>query len=269
LLGQCRATVLAMRAIREVNPRAQLVQTEDFGKTFSTRVLQYQAQFENDRRWITWDLLSGMVDRSHPMWSYLRWTGIAESDIAIFRNEPSPPDILGMNHYVTSERYLDENFAAHPPETWGGNGRHRYADVAAVRSDATAMTSAKNLLLEIWQRYGRTIAVTEAHLGCTVDEQLRWLSEIWEAAREARAEGADIEAVTSWALLGSFDWNSLLTREDNHYEAGAFDVFDGDPRPTLIAEMIRELAAGNEFDHPFLAEPGWWRRESRLERRCA
>ena len=269
LLGQCRATVLAMRAIREVNPRAQLVQTEDFGKTFSTRLLRYQAQFENDRRWITWDLLSGMVDRSHPMWSYLRWAGVAEAEIEIFRREPCPPDILGVNHYVTSERFLDENIAAHPPETWGGNGRHRYADIAGVRSDAVDIAGVQNLLMEVWRRYGQTISITEAHLGCTVDEQLRWFMEIWGATVQARQEGADIQAVTSWALLGSFDWNSLLTREDNHYEAGAFDVFDGDPRPTLLAEMIRELAAGHEFDHPFLSEPGWWRRESRLERRCA
>jgi dTDP-4-dehydrorhamnose reductase len=269
LLGQCRATVLAMRAIREVNPKAQLIQTEDFGKTFSTRLLRYQAEFENNRRWVTWDLLSGMVDRSHPMWSYLRWTGIAERDLEIFRREPCPPDVLGVNHYVTSERFLDENIAAHPPETWGGNGRHRYADVAAVRSDAVEVAGAKNLLLEIWRRYRGTIAITEAHLGCTVDEQLRWFMEIWDAALQAREQGAEIKAVTSWALLGSFDWNSLLTREDNYYEAGAFDVFDGDPRPTLLADMIRELAAGRQFDHPFLSEPGWWRRESRLERRCA
>jgi dTDP-4-dehydrorhamnose reductase len=269
LLAQCRATVLAMRAIREVNPGAQLIQTEDFGKTFSTRLLRYQAQFENDRRWITWDLLSGRVDRVHPMWGYLRWAGIAESDLEIFQREPCPPEILGVNHYVTSERFLDENLAAHPPETWGGNGRHRYADVAAVRSDATDIAGVKNLLLEIWERYGKTLAVTEAHLGCTVDEQLRWFMEIWHAAKLARQEGAPIRAVTSWALLGSFDWNSLLTSEDNYYEAGAFDVFDGDPRPTLISDMIRDLAAGNQFDHPFLLEPGWWRRESRVERRCA
>ena len=269
LLAQGRATVLAMRAIREVNPQAQLIQTEDFGMTHSTRLLAYQARFENERRWITWDLLTGMVDRSHPMWSYLRWAGMSEAAIEIFRREPCAPDILGVNHYVTSERFLDENIAAHSPESWGGNGRHRYADVAAVRSDATDIAGAKKLLLEIWQRYGRPVAVTEAHLGCTADEQLRWFMEIWRAALQAREEGVDLRAVTSWALLGSFDWNSLLTREENYYEAGAFDVFDGDPRPTLLAEMIRELAAGNEFDHPFLAEPGWWRGEARLERRCA
>ena len=36
LLNQCRAVVLAMRAIRAVNPAARLVQTEDLGRTYST-----------------------------------------------------------------------------------------------------------------------------------------------------------------------------------------------------------------------------------------
>src|SRR5436305_8644849 len=56
IVNQCRAVALAMRAIRRVNPAARLVQTDDLGKAFSTPALAYQAEFENDRRWITWDL---------------------------------------------------------------------------------------------------------------------------------------------------------------------------------------------------------------------
>src|SRR5215218_2388377 len=58
---QCRAVVLAMRAIRRVNPRAKLVQTEDLGRTFSTPALRYQAMHENERRWLSLDLLCGHV----------------------------------------------------------------------------------------------------------------------------------------------------------------------------------------------------------------
>ena len=57
LLNQCRATVLAMQAIRRVNSKALLVQTEDLGKTHSTPLLAYQAKFENQRRWLGYDLL--------------------------------------------------------------------------------------------------------------------------------------------------------------------------------------------------------------------
>src|SRR5688572_9645084 len=39
LLVQCRAVVESMRAIRQVNPRARLIQTEDAGRTFGTPAL--------------------------------------------------------------------------------------------------------------------------------------------------------------------------------------------------------------------------------------
>ena len=261
LLNQCRGTVLAMRAIREVNPQAKLIQTDDLAKTFSSPALSYQAAFENDRRWITWDLLSGMVDRGHPLWSYFKWAGILESELEVFLREACLPDVIGANYYVTSERYLDDNFSAHPAECRGGNGRDIYADIAAVRSELSEIAGPTNLLMEVWERYGIPVAVTEAHLGCTPDEQVRWCMGIWDAANEARCAGADIRAVTIWSLLGSFDWNSLVTRDEGHYEPGVFDVRDGAPRETLLAKMVRDLTARGTFDHPYLATPGWWEPE--------
>lgn len=269
LLMQTRAIVLAMRAIREVRPDAILVQTEDLGETFSTPALRYQAEFENERRWVTWDLLSGRIGRQHPLWTYLMWAGVSEMELEFFSAEPCPPDIIGVNYYVTSERYLGEDRLAFPSESRGGNGRDCYADIAAARSPMREATGLKKLLLEVKERYAAPIAVTEAHLGCASDEQLRWFMEIWEAARAARNEGADILAVTVWSLLGSFDWHNLVTRHEGHYEPGVFDVSHGEPRPTPLAPMVRRLAAGEEFHHPALATPGWWRRAVRLERQCA
>jgi dTDP-4-dehydrorhamnose reductase len=269
LLNQGRATVLAMRAIRDVNPDAKLIQTDDLGKTFSSPALSYQATFENDRRWIGWDLLFGIVHRAHPLWSYFKWTGVADSELEFFLREACPPDTIGANYYVTSERFLDDDFLAHPPECRGGNGRDVYADIAAVRSELSEICGPKNRLMELWERYRMPIAITEAHLGCTPDEQLRWFMGIWNAAREARSEGADVQAVTIWSLLGSFDWNSLVTRDDGHYEPGVFDVFDGEPRETLLGKMVRELTARGNFDHPYLTTRGWWQRGRHVERQVA
>ena len=58
-LNQCGAVVLAMRAIRAVTPVARLIQTNDLARTYSTPERAYQADFENARRWIGWDLLCG------------------------------------------------------------------------------------------------------------------------------------------------------------------------------------------------------------------
>src|SRR5947209_3004302 len=72
LLNECKAVALAMKTIREVNPRACLVQTDDLGKTYSTSALVYQAEFDNERRWLTFDLLCGRVTPVHTMWKHLR-----------------------------------------------------------------------------------------------------------------------------------------------------------------------------------------------------
>jgi dTDP-4-dehydrorhamnose reductase len=264
LVTQCRAVVLSMRAVRDVNPAARLVQTEDLGKSFSTRALSYQAEFENERRWLTFDILCGRLDRRHPMRAFLMAVGVSESELEWFIENPCPPDVIGVNHYLTSERFLDERLERYPPHTHGGNGRHTYADVEAVRARAEGCAGPRALLAEVWKRYGLPLAVTEAHLGCTREEQLRWFAEVWDAVRSLREEGADVRAVTAWALLGSFDWDSLVTRARGHYEPGVFDLRGDGPRPTALARLIKELAGGAEPAHAVLEAPGWWQRLERL-----
>jgi dTDP-4-dehydrorhamnose reductase len=253
-----------MRAIREINPAARLIQTDDLGKIYSTRRLQYQADFENERRWLGWDLTCGRVDRSHPMWRHLRWAGIDERELGWFLDNPCPPDIIGINHYLTSERYIDERLELYPPHCYGSNGRDQYADVEAVRVLARGPRGIHGVLQEAWDRYRRPLAITEVHLGCTREEQMRWLLEVWGAATSLCRSGIDIRAVTAWALLGSYDWNSLLTRFEGHYEPGAFDVRGGAPRPTALAYLLRQIASGEKPCHPVLSAAGWWRRPGRI-----
>lgn len=265
LLAQCRGVKLAMSEVRRVNPSAQLVQTEDLGKTWSTPTLRYQAEFENERRWLTFDLLCGRVCSAHPMWDFLLWVGIKEAELASFLDDPCPPDIIGINYYITSERFLDERLVRYPEHLHGGNHRHSYVDTEAVRVCAEGVAGARARLEEAWERYRLPLAITEAHLGCTREEQLRWLREVWDGASDLRSSGADVRAVTAWALLGAFEWDSLLTRREGHYEPGVFDVrAGGSPRPTALARLARALAGGEPFAHPALDAPGWWRRSSRL-----
>jgi dTDP-4-dehydrorhamnose reductase len=266
LLEECKGTVLAMQDIRKLNPEAKLVQTEDLGKTHSTPLLKYQADFENERRWLSFDLLCGKVDRKHPLWSFITKCGITKKQLQFFVDNPCPPDIVGINHYITSERFLDQRTKHYPANTIGGNGRHIYADVEAVRLNKDCLAGPAALLLETWQRYQLPIAVTEVHLHCTREEQLRWFFHIWQAAHEAKEKGADIKAITAWAILGSFDWCSLLTKPCGIYEPGLFDVRSTPlPRPTALTKLVSSLAHGENYYHPVLDECGWWKRDSRVQ----
>jgi len=263
LINQCRATVLAMRAVRAVNPAAQLIQTDDAGKTFSTPALAYQARFENHRRWLAWDLLCGLVDRGHPLWPYLKSAGSSTRDLEWFLEHPCPPDIVGLNYYVTSDRFLDEQIQRYPAGIAGGNGRDVYVDVEAVRA-CRAIPGHRAILNEAWRRYGRPVAVTEVHLGSTREEQMRWVLEAWNGAHSARRDGVDVRAVTAWALFGLMDWDSLVTRLDGHYEPGAYDVRGPRPRATALATLLTDLGSGREPVQPVFDSPGWWRRRGRF-----
>ncbi len=263
VLHQCRATVLAMQAVRAVNPAAKLVQTDDLGKTWGTPEMARVTAFYNERRWLAWDLLCGKVDAAHPLWTYLLQHGALAADVLWFQANPCPPDIIGVNYYVTSERWLDHRVDDYPGLTPGLLDGIACIDTESARVPAAPATCLTPLLLEVWERYGRPIAVTEAHIHAGREDQLRWLAEIWDAAQAARMQGADVRAVTAWALLGSFDWDSLVTRQAGHYESGAFDIRGVTPRPTAVAGLLQQIAAGQAPSHPAALGHGWWRRPTR------
>jgi dTDP-4-dehydrorhamnose reductase len=243
-----------MKAIRAVNPGAKLVQTEDMGHTRSTKPLRYQADFENERRWLSLDLLAGRVSRTHPMYDYLLESGATRKELGFFLDEPCPPDVVGINYYVTSERFLDDRCNLYHPSQVGGNGRHRYVDVEAVRVCAEGLIGPAAVLREAHQRYRRPVVMTEAHIGCSATQQASWLAYCWDSALAARKCGAEVQAVTAWALLGAHGWDRLVTEEGGKYEAGALSVQNGVPEPTSLAAFLKQLARGEAPD----TEPGWW-----------
>jgi dTDP-4-dehydrorhamnose reductase len=265
LLNQMQGVKLSMQGIRRVQPAALLVQTDDVGHVRGTRRLRYQASFENERRWVGFDLLAGRVTREHPLWGYLLLHGASESELTSFIDDPCPADILGLNAYVTSERFLDHRVERYPDELHGGNGRDTYVDLAAVRVCGWPIGGFAARLREMHRRYGGAIAISEAHLGCTREEQMRWLLEAWQAAQSCRRQGIDVRAVTAWAAFGSSDWNSLVTRARGCYEPGLWDTRADPPRATALATLARELAEGRQPAHPVLAVAGWWRRPQRLQ----
>lgn len=262
LVNQLKGVVLSMKAIREINPDAKLVQTEDLAKIYSTPALQYQTEFENERRWLTYDLLCGKIDSNHYMWGYLKRNGLTEDVFNFFLENPCPPDIIGANYYVTSERYIDENIHDYPPHTIGGNGKQLYADVEAVRVPLNEPSGLKVLLKEVWERFQIPVAITEAHLNCTRDEQLRWFKYVYDCCLEVKEE-VKIIAVTAWSLLGAFGWDKLLTEPPGNYECGVFKIVNGEVKPTAMVALIKSLAEKGVCYHSLFEKKGWWEREER------
>jgi dTDP-4-dehydrorhamnose reductase len=264
--NQCRAALLAMRTIRARLPGARFVHTEDIGRVFATPPLADQAAYENDRRWLSLDLLCGRLGRDHPWRGYMESHGVPARHLDELAMGEAAPDLIGVNHYATSDRFLDHRLRLYPPHLRGGNGNRAYADTEALRADLDpGATGWEPRLREVWARYRRPLAITEAHLGCADPfEQVRWLMEAWGAAQALRAEGAEVRAVTAWALLGLVDWDTMLRERLGRYEPGALDTRRDLPAPTPLADAVRALATQGAFAHAALDEPGWWRCEERV-----
>lgn len=261
LINQIDGVRLAMAEIRRFNPAARLIQTDDLGRTFATAAVRDQAAFDNVRRWMGWDLLCGHVVPGHPLWRRLCGFGL-EDRLRRIADAPCPPDIIGVNHYLTSDRFLDHRVQRYPAHLWGGNGERRFADTEAVRVLDPPPPGLRGVLREAWNRYGLPVAVTEVHNGCTREEQMRWMADAWTTGLQLRDEGLDLRAVTCWSLLGSSGWNSLLT-EPGRYESGVYDVRGDTPKPTAMVGLLRALADGRAFPLACNAQ-GWWRRALRL-----
>jgi dTDP-4-dehydrorhamnose reductase len=264
LINQVDGVRLAMKAIRRVTPGARLIQTDDLGRTYSTLKLAEQAMHDNVRRWAGWDLLFGNITRHHPLWSRIARAGLGER-LKHIADDPCPPDVLGVNHYLTSDRFLDHRIQRYPRSTHGGNGKLSFADTEAIRVLEPAPAGLGGALLEAWQRYRVPLALTEVHNGCTREEQVRWAADAWDTATALRSQGVEIEAVTAWSLLGSHGWNTLLTKP-GAYEAGVFDVANGAPRPTALARLWKGLPL-DAARHPVATGSGWWKRSDRIVHR--
>lgn len=266
LVLQCKGSVLAMNEIKKINPAARFIQTDDLGMCQSTEELIDQRTFENERRWLSWDLLSGRVTKDHRLYSFFLNHGITNKELQWFETNCCPPDVIGINHYHLSNRYLDHRLELYPNEYHGSNGYIEYADVGAIDTGSVDPTSLETLIKEAWDRYRTPIAITECHARGYRESQIRWFHHVWETCSRLKTQDIQIEAVTAWSLLGTFDWHNLCTRSENFYEPGVFDLRNPSrtPKETALTKMIRKISAGQKDEAPVLNSPGVWETGRRI-----
>jgi dTDP-4-dehydrorhamnose reductase len=261
LLAQCLAIREAMRAIRGVRPDARLVVNDDVGRTFGPSRLSAVVDFLNERRWLTWDLLCGLVDEHHPMWPMLAESPDARATLRDLLERPCPPDLVGVDHYVTSDRYVDDRIDSFSPHLRPSADSPAYVDVEAVRIAGLPSGGMERAIHDTWDRYRRPIALTEVSLTGEPEDEAAWWMDAWTAAVKARETGVDLVSVTAWAIVGSSGWDSLLCADTCEYAPGCFDVRATPPSPRPVAYAVRARALGDEkiaSDHI-----GWWRRPER------
>lgn len=260
MIGACEAIAAAARAIKAVRPAAVVIANEDLQRTSGTPELAGVVAFDSARAWLTWDLLLGRVVPGHPMWGYLtHGTGNAPRLERLAR-DPAPIDVLGVDRYVTSDRFLDHRVDLYPDRTADPNGPLPYVDIESVRVADADWDPFHVAIVEAWSRYRLPIVLTEVQLDGEDAQAAAWWDEAVLAVDRACADGADVRAITTWSMFGSWDWDTLL-RADGVTWSPPLVPGPGGPGRPRTARAVRMTARGKR---PSEAPRGWWRDRSRV-----
>jgi beta-glucosidase/6-phospho-beta-glucosidase/beta-galactosidase/glycosyltransferase involved in cell wall biosynthesis len=221
-----------IRAIRRAMPEATVLLC-DAAEHFKTRHEELNAEVmrRNLRRFAVMDLLTGRVDRNHPLQAWMLGYGMTELDLEWFRSHPQSPDILGLDYYPHSDWQI---------EISNGSVRQRRADSPA---GLHAVAS------EYYERYGIPLMLTETSIEGTSMNREMWFDLTVEHIARLREHGIPMLGCFWWPLLDQIDWDGALThRIGKIHQVGLFKLSrrkDGTLQrsPTPMVEIYRDAAA--------------------------
>lgn len=199
----CKANVLAMRAILDIQPRAIFIQSESSeyfhpGKPAAQQI----ANFYNEKRFLSLDLIYG-YPLNVRMYEYLLDNGMTREEYHWFeKNQVTANCIMGNDYYVTNEHLVHSDGSTAPAgEVFGYYViTHQY-----------------------YNRYRLPIMHTETNRA--MPDSVEWFYKQWSNVHRLRQDGIPIYGFTWYSLLHQVDWDSALRlNAGNVNELGLFDL---------------------------------------------
>jgi beta-glucosidase/6-phospho-beta-glucosidase/beta-galactosidase len=196
-----RASLAAMQAVRQVEPRARFVQAEpiidivpDRADVASSPQLASEVARHTAAQYEAWDMLRG--DR--------------DEDLG---GAPESLDILGVNYYWNNQwvHEGERKPLGHPD--------HRPLHV---------------MLRDLWERYRRPILIAET--GAEANAGVGWLGYVAAEVRQALREGVDVVGICLYPVMDYPGWD-----DDRHCHCGLIAVDEDWGRRRLREDLAQEL----------------------------
>jgi len=218
LQNLCRANLLAMQSILDVQPNAIFIQSESSEYFHPAKPkASGSADFYNEKRFLSLDLTYGHpVD--YKMYEYLLDNGMTRDEYHWFaRNHRKQHCIMGNDYYKSNEHLVDENGGITPSgEIFGYYViTHQY-----------------------FARYGLPVMHTETNLK-DAEMAPRWLDKEWANAHRLKQDGVPLLGFTWYSLTDQVDWDTAL-REDNGH-VNPLGLYDLDRHIRPVGKAYREL----------------------------
>ncbi|HET9227028.1 MAG TPA: beta-glucosidase [Thermoanaerobaculia bacterium] len=122
-------------------------------------------------------------------------------------------DVVGVNYYPANQWLLDG------PTVWRGDPRYR---------------PFREILMEVWERYGRPVLVSET--GDQGANRGPWLEYVSEEVRAARSAGVPVEGICLYPILDYPGWD-----DDRHCQTGLWSFAGPDGHRETCSDYALEL----------------------------
>lgn len=198
-----RASLSAIEAIWSVDGRARFLQAEPAIHIVGDPTVpgsDLEAEGHRLAQYQAWDMLAGRL-----------WPQLGGDERFL--------DVLGINFYPTNQWVLDG------PTIWRGDPGYR---------------PLREILQEVWQRYGRPILISET--GDQGPGRVPWLRSVAEETRAARRAGVPVEGICLYPILDYPGWD-----DDRHCETGLWGYAGHSGDREVCPDLAQELARQDDL----------------------
>ena len=217
LKNLCKANVLAMQAILEVNPQATFIQSES-SEYFHPEHPDCRelADFLNLKRFLSLDLSYG-YPVSVDMYKYLMANGMTDQEYTWFmENQVKAKCIMGNDYYVTNEHLVHANGST---------------------SASGEIFGYYIITRQYYERYRLPVMHTETNI--SEPNSVAWLKKEWANLYRFKQDGFPIVGFTWFSLTDQTDWDSALTRNAGH--VNPLGLYDLDRKIRPVGKAYKEL----------------------------
>ena len=199
----CKANVMSMHAILQIQPDATFIQSESSEYFHAMDPLAVPlARFLNQKRFLSLDLTYG-YPLNVTMYEYLRSNGMTSDEYYWFtQNQVKAKCIMGNDYYVTNEHLVFPN---------------GHTQAAGEIFGYYVITN------QYYRRYKLPIMHTETNIKMPASKE--WLLKQWANVHRLKHDGIPIIGFTWYSLCHQVDWDSALRNDAGIVnELGLFDL---------------------------------------------
>lgn len=221
LKNLCKANMLAMHAILQVQPKGVFIQseaTEYFHAEVPENCCLDRAAFLNEKRFLSFDLTYGHHVSSE-IYNYLMDNGMTRQEYEWFieaGKKIKKHCVMGNDYYVTNEHMVHPNGST---------------------TDSGEIFGYYAITHQYFSRYNLPVMHTETNIA--EPNAVIWLQKEWANVHKLKQDGVPLVGFTWYSLIDQVDWDTSL--RENNSRVNKLGLYDINRKIRPVGEAYKSL----------------------------